>query len=110
MVAKSFCSRGGDDGGAAAYRGDVVGLSAMFEQQSDNVGVALLRRLVEGSVTHLHTVIDLFIDLLITDLYIFLQGLKQQDWCSTLMVLTDPDLYNFHPSIHPAILNTRGSS
>lgn len=33
----------------------------MFEKQRDNVGVTLLRRLVEGSVTHLHTVIDLFI-------------------------------------------------
>lgn len=43
----------------------------MFKQQCDNVGVALLRCLVEGSVTHLHTVIDLFfIDPFITDLYI----------------------------------------
>lgn len=62
---------GGEGGGVAAYRGDVVGLSAMFEQQRDDVGVALLRRLVKGSVTHLHTVIDLFfIDPFMTDLYL----------------------------------------
>lgn len=59
----------GDGGGGGAYRGDVVGLSAVFKQQCDDVCVALLRRLVEGSVTHLHTVVDLFfIDPFITDL------------------------------------------
>lgn len=55
-------------GYGSAHRGDVIGLSTVFEQQRNNVRVALLRRLVEWSVTHLHTINDMSL--------IVIQGLK----------------------------------
>lgn len=85
-------------GAAAAYRGDFIGLSTVFKQQSDNVGVTLLRRLVEGSVTHLHTDIDL----LIIDLFVGVSNTKTSGHLPSSYQTLINTPYTFFPFNHPS--------